>query len=131
MAVGDIDQEWAFLVKHGWAVSGVAITKGQLLKPTPGSLSVANSWDRGGFMVAMADIASDDEDRKLRVAMDGVVEIQIIHGLPVYFGDRIAIANGGTGQNATPTYEDQYVGQAVNYEALTASGVVPVKLKGW
>jgi len=131
MAVGDIDLDQDFLVKHGWAQSGVAITKGQVVKPTSGSLNIANSWDRGGFMVAMEDVSALATDRKFRVSVDGIVEIAIVHGYPVCFGDRIAIANGGAGRNATPTYLDQYIGQAMNYDALAASGTVPVKLKGW
>jgi hypothetical protein len=131
MGLGDVYQEYAFLIKHGYATSGIAIEKGQVVKESSGAMVIAHSWDRGGFGVALDDIEILDTDRKFRVLVDGVVEIAVVHGTPVYFLDRLSIANGGTGQKATPTYEDQYLGMALNYDVLTASGTVPVKLKGW
>lgn len=133
MGLGDIYQEFSFLVKHGSAYSGVAITKGMVLKQsgTNNQLTYTAKDDEGFFVTALDPVEADATDRKLRVLVQGVVEVAVNSGFPIYFLDElITDANGKVYRRATQTgIAEKTVGYAMNYDILRNSGNVPMLLK--
>jgi len=135
MGLGDIWQTGdSFIVKHGYAKSGIAITKGDVVKREASSVyfDVADEGDEMPMAVALDSVGAKDTDRKFRMLIEGTVEVTAVSGFPIYFMDElISAANGGVRKVADMSnHWDELVGFAINHKSqpLTSSGIVPIKL---
>lgn len=135
MGLGDIWQTGdSFIVKHGYAKSGIAITKGDVVKRETAATTfdVCGEGDEMPLPVAMDAVTAKDTDRKFRMLIEGTIEVKAVSGFPIYFMDElISAADGGVQKPASMDNNwNELVGFAINHrtQPLLTSGIIPIKL---
>ena len=132
MAIGDASQEYDLLVKHQDVESGVAVTKGQVIKDEGLGFEPAGDADEGKFAVAMDTVTAIQTDRNERGLVKGVVEVTVASGFPVYFMDELVCAAAGEVKKITidtVAKARSVVGYSMSLSNVAASGVVPILLR--